>query len=612
MNAHLKALAFLALVSAITAGHAQSTAPPTSAKKTTAHRRTAAPAKPSVQSQIEELRRDMQDQTQQLQQLRQQLSDRDQQLQQAQQAAAAAQAAAQQAQQQAQQQSETLTENSQAVSNLQGAVTDLKANTASITGTIQEQQATVQKAINSPDVIHYKGVTLSPNGSFLEAATVYRNHATGGGINTPFTGIPLNAQPQGQYSEFYGSGRQSRLALFAEGKVSPDLTLHGYYEGDWLGAGITSNNNQSNSYVFRQRQLWAQAQWGSLTFTGGQMWSLATETTKLTQNKSEILPSVIDPQYTAGFVWERQYGFRVSKDFGKEFSIAASAENGQTPSVAGHGFGTNFVIGQTGANGGLYNITANYASNLAPDLLAKIAWEPPGWGHYEVFGVASFFRARVYPNDTGSNPSSVGAYNDSTVGGGVGGSMRVPTLNKHLDVGIKGLWGDGTARYGSSQIADLTVRPSGQLALIHAWSALGTLEFHASPRLDIYANYGVDYVGRRYFVTVPGKTAVGYGSPFNVETGCNTEPVPGATTPAGNPFTGAGFNPGTLANCTADTKAIQEITAGYWYNFYNGPHGRLRQGLQYAYFIRNIWSGIGTTPQGTDNMFWTSLRYYLP
>ncbi len=66
------------------------------------------------------------------------------------------------------------------------------------------------------------------------------------------------------------------------------------------------------------------------------------------------------------------------------------------------------------------------------------------------------------------------------------------------------------------------------------------------------------------------------------------------------------------ANCTADTKDVQEFTAGYWYDFYRGPAGRLRQGLQYAYFQRNIWSGIGTTPKGTDNMFWTSFRYYLP
>ena len=56
--------------------------------------------------------------------------------------------------------------------------------------------------------------------------------------------------------------------------------MTGYYEADWLGAGITSNNNQSNSYVLRQRQLWADAKTASgWDFTGGQGWSLATETT---------------------------------------------------------------------------------------------------------------------------------------------------------------------------------------------------------------------------------------------------------------------------------------------------------------------------------------------
>jgi hypothetical protein len=351
---------------------------------------------------------------------------------------------------------------------------------------------------------------------------------------------------------------------------------------------------------------------GSLTFTGGQMWSLATETTKLTQNRSEILPQTIDSQYTAGFIWERQYGFRVSKDFGTKASIAISAENPQTLNVAGHNLPTNFIIGSAGNAGGLYNSAgtsaantnvAQYSANLAPDLIAKAVYESPNWGHYELFGVASFFRDRIFPNATAKVPSSVGAYNDSTVGGGVGGSLRVPTLHKHLDVGLEGLWGDGTGRYGSSTIADLTVRPDGQLALIHNFSGLGTLNFHVNPRLDVYANYGGDYVGRRYFQTSP-TSSVGYGAYTNVETGCNTEPIPGTTI--------TGYSPAQPANCTADTKDVQEFTAGYWYNIYSGPYGRLRQGLQYAYFQRNIWSGIGTTPQATNNMFWTSLRYYLP
>ena len=59
-----------------------------------------------------------------------------------------------------------------------------------------------------------------------------------------------------QLSEFYGSARQSRVSLLAEGKTSWG-TLRGYYEADCLGTGITSNNNQSNSYVLRQRVLYA-------------------------------------------------------------------------------------------------------------------------------------------------------------------------------------------------------------------------------------------------------------------------------------------------------------------------------------------------------------------
>ena len=610
MKNQLKTLATLALVSAMSAGLAQTTAPATTTttskkvKRPVAHK--TVPRKPTVERQIQDLREEMQTQ---IQQLKQQLTDRDQQLQQAQQAAAAAQAAAAQAQQQASQQASTLTENTQAVTSLQGAVTDLKSTSTSIASTIQDEQTQVHKAVEHPDFLHYKGITITPGG-FLAAESVYRSAATGGGLNTAMTGIPLQNSAQGHYSEFYGSGRQSRVSMLAEGKI-PSMTMRGFLEADFLSAAVTSNNNESNSYSLRQRQVWAQAELqNGLTFTGGQMWSLATETTKGLQNRSEILPSTIDPQYEAGFVWERQYGFRVTKNFGKSLFFGMSAENAQIPSVVGRGVPLNFIVGQPGTGGGLYNSTANYASNVAPDVIAKVAFEP-GWGHYELFGIGRFFRARVYPNAiytttagvTTASGSAAGAYNDTTTGGGAGASMRVPTLHKHLDVGLKGLYGDGIGRYGDSQIGDTTVRPDGQLALLHGFSALSTLEFHATPKLDLYFNYGGDYVGRRYFLTSKTKS-VGYGSYLNVLTGCATEPVPGTTT--------AGYTPGSQSNCSADTKDVQEFTAGYWYDFYKGPAGRLRQGIQYSYFQRNIWSGVGTTPQGTDNGLWTSFRYYLP
>src|SRR5262249_3859104 len=135
---------------------------------------------------------------------------------------------------------------------------------------IQKQVDDLKKQADAPDAIHFKGVTIVPTNSFIEAATVYRRAATGGDIKTSVTGIPLDHAGQAQTSECFGSGRQSRLALKAIGKLDT-VEMNAYYEMDWLGTGITSNNNQSNSYVVRQRQLWARAAFtNGMNVSGGQ------------------------------------------------------------------------------------------------------------------------------------------------------------------------------------------------------------------------------------------------------------------------------------------------------------------------------------------------------
>ncbi|HVJ09173.1 MAG TPA: hypothetical protein VM554_12395 [Acidisarcina sp.] len=601
MNSHLKALASLMLATALVAGQAQTTASGTTRTTTKTAKKRAAkkPVKPSLATQIEQLRTDMQNQ---IQGLKQQLSERDQQLNQAQQAASAAQAAAARAQEAADSQQKTLTDNSQAVSNLEGAVSDLKTNTTSLVTTIQEDQTKTKAAIENPTALHYKGINLTPGG-FVAAETVWRSSATGGDIPTAFSGLPFDHTAQGHMSEFYGTARQSRLSLMAEGKLS-NATLRGYYEADFLGTGITSNNNQSNSYVMRQRTIWAQAELQSgWTLTGGQMWSLATEAKKglSTLSGDVASPQTIDPNYVTGFVWARQYGFRVTKKIGNSFFMGASVENPETLNVGGRGFPTNFLIGSGGTGGGNYNSTANYSFNLAPDVVAKIAFEP-GFGHYEVYGIGRFFRNRVYPNYTATTAAaqSAGAYNDSTVGGAVGGSFRIP-IKKLVDIGAKGQWGQGAGRYGDTTLADTTIDPFGRLALLHSFSGIGTVEVHATPRLDVYFNYGGDYVGRRAYLNAAGKP-VGYGSRLFDNSGCNIEPLPGS----------GGFSPSGLSKCAGDNRDVQEGTVGYWYDFYKGPKGRLRQGAQYAHTIRQTWAGVGGNPQSNADMFWTSFRYYLP
>ena len=627
MNFKLNIAAAAMLAASLVVSHAYASDATPPAKKHAATSKAKAPADTRVEDQIRELRRDFQGQ---IDSLKSDLADRDAQLRQAREAAAEAQAAAAKAQAEADAQQQAFSENSAAVSTLQSTVGDLKTNQASLAATVSDETTAIKKAVTNPDALYYKGITLSPAGSFLAAETVWRSAATGGDINTPFTGVPLQNSEAAQLTEFFGSGRQSRVALKAVGKLN-SMTLTGYYEADWLSSGTTSNNNQSNSYTLRQRQLWADAKLTSgWDFSGGQGWSLATETTQGLTRGSEILPSTIDAQYEAGFVWARQESFRVSKDIGKMFFVGVSAENAQTLNPGGNGLPINELIGSGGTSGGLYNAAsnptsgtalANYTFNYAPDFILKVAIEP-GWGHWEVFGVQRTFRDRIYPNlscSTSGTPalttctgSTTGAFNDKEIGAGIGGGFRGPLLGKKATVGLKGLWGQGVGRYGSSTIADVTIRPNGELSPIHGFSALSTIELNPNPRTTIYLNYGGDLLDRDYAKNAAG-SQIGYGNYTAAMSSCNLEPTPGngGVNQSATP-TGAG------SSCAGSTKDVQEFTAGYWYNLYNGPKGRLRQGIQYSYIVRNLWSGVGgaTNPsnsaEGVDNMIFTSFRYYLP
>ena len=208
------AAGILAASLVVSYAHASDATPP--AKKHAAARKAATPPGPTVQEQIESLRQEFQGQ---IDGLKSNLADKDVQLKQAQQAAADAQAAAAKAQAAADAQQQAFTENTTAVSTLQNTVKDLQGNQLSLTTTISDETSAIKKAIDSPDVLHYKGITLSPSGSFLAAETVWRQGATGGDINTPFTGVPLANSDAAAISEFQGSGRQSRIALKAIGKL---------------------------------------------------------------------------------------------------------------------------------------------------------------------------------------------------------------------------------------------------------------------------------------------------------------------------------------------------------------------------------------------------------
>ncbi|HEY9125937.1 MAG TPA: hypothetical protein VIM62_02365, partial [Acidobacteriaceae bacterium] len=512
------------------------------------------------------------------------------------------------------------------VTQLQTQVAALKSASDSLTTRVDTTQQATKKLENA-ETIRFMGATLKPGG-FLAAETVDRQRAISGDINTQFNGIPFAGQTAGELSEINASARQSRISLLAEGKRST-ATLRGYWEADFLSAGTTSNDNQSNSYTLRLRQAWAQAQLqNGWTLTGGQMWSLATEYRHGLTNNSEAIPLTIDAQYNVGFSWERQYGFRAVKQLGRSLWIGGAVEEAQTLNIGGHNLPT-LLYQQAGNSGGLYNSTANYSFNYAPDLVAKAAYEN-GWGHFELFGVGRFFRDRVFPNgppppgaSQTTTASALGAFTAKTAGGGAGANARVSLLAKKLDLGAHALAGNGIGRYSSSTLPDATAHPDGSLELLAGGSGLGSVEWHSNPRFDLYGYYGGEYVKRAWYATpyintTPGPTLgqpilAGYGAPTNIVSGCYVEVLP-VSSP-----NGGGNVPGSAANCNADTRNIQEGTIGYWFRFYRGAHGTLQQGIQYSYAERRTWQGIGdpaagltNSPKAIENMWFTSFRYYLP
>ena len=280
---------------------------------------------------------------------------------------------------------------------------------------------------------------------------------------------------QSQISEFFGSARQSKATVFVDGRLG-NVDLSSYVSGDFLSAGVTSTSNSTNSYTFRLRQAWGQAKFDNgWSFLGGQAWSLVTENgTGISPDDdmgktNDARPKTIDSSYNVGFDYARQYGIRLTKKFNDKVSVAFAIENPQA-TLTTHGNASNFLLGESGASNS-YNTGATYSFNPSPDIIAKIAFDP-GFGHYEIFGLADRFTDRVFPcveyaNNTalcGTSASAIGAYNASKEGGGVGASVRWK-FAKHIVFGLKGFGGSGIGRYAPGGLADASINPDGTLHL---------------------------------------------------------------------------------------------------------------------------------------------------
>jgi hypothetical protein len=456
--------------------------------------------------------------------------------------------------------------------------------------TLQETQKSVQ-GLEHPQALRFKGITFTPGG-FLATDVLVRTRNENADVGSSFGSLPFGGVANSHLSEFRASARSTRMTLLAEG-MAGSTKLTGYYELDFLGQAPTANQVETNSFNPRQRQLWAQADFSNgLTLTAGQDWSLITTDRKGIATRAEFIPNTIEASYVVGYTYVRQTAFRLTKNFNNRVWAAFELANPETaqpnasylpPNVFGFnnsanasspsGFTLNFLTGST--NG--------FSTNLAPDVIAKVAWEP-GWGHYELKVLGRFFRDRVNGD------------NNVTYGGGLGAAAVLPVVRKKADLILEGLAGSGIGRYGSGLGSDVTLRPDGHIIPVHALHALTGLELHPQPKLDIYVYGGAEYYGRAAYVNPTDATKpAGYGSALVTNQNCGAEVVPSGG-----------------AACGAQNRNVWEASTGFWYRFYKGPFGTLQYGTQYEYLHRSTWTGQGGAPKGLDSVVMTSFRYYLP
>ena len=426
-------------------------------------------------------------------------------------------------------------------------------------------------------------------GGFIEGAGIFRSRNEVADVASNFnTGIPFPNSPLYHENEFRGSARQSRLSLLAEGNVSAAEKLSAYFETDFQGGSPTANQNESNSYNLRIRNAYGtydNTDWG-VHVLAGQNWSLLTQQQVGITPRKEDIPATIDAQYVVGFNWTRQPQVRVTGDFADhKLWAAVSLEQPQNLVYVGpNGAGT---VGGTAnfqnPGSGILASTVNYSTDIAPDIIAKLAYDP-GFGHYEAFGLARFLHDRV------SAPG--GGRDNTTLAGGGGVAASLPLFGGKVAVRGSVLAGYGIGRYSSGQLPDSTLSRSGSPAPVPSIAALVGVLAHPAPTVDLYGYVGTEQASRRSFAQ--GGKGYGYGSPLYANAGCATEL--------------------STAGCTANTSGLVEGTLGAWWRFLRGPFGTAQVGAQYAYVRRDIFNG--TVPAGSkgnhgtdNNIVMVSFRY---
>jgi len=435
-----------------------------------------------------------------------------------------------------------------------------------------------EAAASSPLQIKIGDTTIQPIG-FMDLTADWKDKNAGGSLGTSFGSIPYNTAATSKLSEFRFSPQNSRIGFRVDGSWK-GIHFIGYNEFDFLGTSGGNNMSVSNgAFVPRIRLYWLDMRKGQWEFLAGQSWSMLTPNRKgISALPGDLFYSqVIDVNYVAGLTWTRQPGMRVLYHPTDKVTFGLSLEN-PDQYMGGSSGGSTVVLPSalTGLAASQLDNQTNVQTipNLAPDIIAKLAFDPTSRVHFEIAGIERTFKTW---NTTTGQPAS-GQYSTKA---GAGGSINANfEVVKNFRLVTNNYWSDGGGRYIFGQSPDLVVRADGSVSPIHSGGTVQGIEATVGKTL-LYAYYSGIYIGRNVAIDANGTSLVGYGY---------------------------------RGSASSQNRAIQEVTFGFNQTiFKDAKLGAVNLMGQYAWITRDPWYVAANAPKAThDNTIFFNVRYTLP
>jgi len=431
-----------------------------------------------------------------------------------------------------------------------------------------------------PAYLRLGSVCIVPVG-FMDLTAVFRDKNAASSLGSNFGSVPFSNAVNGNLSEFRFSPQNSRLGARVDGDWKGAHFI-GYNEFDFLGtSGATNLTVTNGAFVPRLRLFWVDVRKGKLEFLAGQSWSMLTPNRRgMSALPGDLFYSqVIDVNYMAGLTWTRQPGIRLLYRPNDKITFGISAEN-PDQYIGGSAGGSGITLPAAYASlGGTQLDNANNigVSNpvlavptVAPDFIAKFAFDPSSKFHFEIAGIERTFRI--------VNPAVL-SQKFTKSGGGVQLGLNAELLRNFRFI-TTNYASDGGGRYLFGQAPDLIVHSDGTLGTVHSAGTVDGFEWTIKDAL-LYTYYGGIYIGRNAGLDANGTTKIGYGY-------------------AGAP--------------NSQNRAIHEFTIGFNQTVWKDPrYGAFNIMGQYEYLRRNPWAVVVGAPKNAhDNTIYMNIRYTLP